>query len=102
MIRDGDVLDFGGGARIIASPGHTDGSIAVYLPVHGILFTGDTVAEHLGRVMLGLFNRDTEQTLRPMRHLAELAVEFAAFGHGEPVRHHAADRLREAVEALEV
>jgi glyoxylase-like metal-dependent hydrolase (beta-lactamase superfamily II) len=41
---DGDTVDFGGGARVIATPGHTDGSIAVSLPDHGVLFTGDLVA----------------------------------------------------------
>ena len=41
---DGDVLDFGGGAEILAIPGHTEGSIAIHLPRHGVLFTGDTIA----------------------------------------------------------
>ncbi len=54
---DGDVLDFGGGAEILAIPGHTEGSIAIHLPRHGVLFTGDTVA-NVGTVMLGTFNQD--------------------------------------------
>jgi hypothetical protein len=36
---DADVLDFGGGAEILAIPGHTKGSIAIHLPRHGVLFT---------------------------------------------------------------
>jgi glyoxylase-like metal-dependent hydrolase (beta-lactamase superfamily II) len=99
-VADGDVLDFAGGARVLAAPGHTDGSIALHLPEHGVLLTGDTIAEFQGRVMLGVFNLDTEQTGRSMRRLAGLDVEIAAFGHGEPVLRHAAARLREAVEAL--
>ena len=43
-LHDGDVLDFGGGARVLEIPGHTEGSIAIYLPDHGVLFTGDTIA----------------------------------------------------------
>ena len=43
-LHDGDVLDFGGGAHVLAIPGHTEGSIAVHLPEHGVLFTGDTIA----------------------------------------------------------
>ena len=43
-VRDGDVLDFGGGAHVVSVPGHTEGSIAIYLPTHGVLFTGDIAA----------------------------------------------------------
>jgi glyoxylase-like metal-dependent hydrolase (beta-lactamase superfamily II) len=100
-VVDGTVLDFGGGAHVLATPGHTAGSIALHLPEHGVLLTGDTVAEHLGRVMLGAFNVDPEQAARSMQRLAELDVEVAAFGHGEPALHGAAARLRQAVEAAE-
>ena len=34
-VVNGDTVDFGGGARVIATPGHTDGSIAVSLPTTG-------------------------------------------------------------------
>jgi glyoxylase-like metal-dependent hydrolase (beta-lactamase superfamily II) len=100
-VVDGTLLDFGGGAHVLATPGHTDGSIALHLPEHGVLLTGDTVAEHLGRVMLGAFNVDLAQAAHSMRRLAELDVEVAAFGHGEPALHGASARLRQAVEAAE-
>src|SRR6476619_7434207 len=31
-LGDGDVLDFGGGAEVLATPGHTGGSVAIHLP----------------------------------------------------------------------
>lgn len=34
-VADGDVLEFGGGAVVVAVPGHTDGSIALHLPGQG-------------------------------------------------------------------
>jgi glyoxylase-like metal-dependent hydrolase (beta-lactamase superfamily II) len=43
-LSDGDSIDFGDGAQVISTPGHTDGSIAIRLPTHGVLFTGDLVA----------------------------------------------------------
>lgn len=52
-VRDGDVLDFAGGAHVISTPGHTDGSIALHLPEHGVLLTGDIAAEYEGEVILG-------------------------------------------------
>jgi glyoxylase-like metal-dependent hydrolase (beta-lactamase superfamily II) len=98
-VIDGSVLDFAGGAYVIAAPGHTDGSIALHLPEHGVLLTGDAVAEHLGRVMLGVFNLDSERAAQSMQRLAELDIEVAAFGHGEPALHGASAQLRRAVEA---
>ncbi|MDN3262412.1 MBL fold metallo-hydrolase [Streptomyces sp. CSDS2] len=86
-LSDGDVLDFGGGARVVHVPGHTDGSIAVFLPAHGVLFTGDTVAAAPddGTAIPGVFNLDREQLLTSIRRLADLGAEVACFGHGDPV-----------------
>jgi glyoxylase-like metal-dependent hydrolase (beta-lactamase superfamily II) len=95
----GEVLGFGGGARIIPVPGHTDGSIAVHLPEHRLLFTGDTIA-HLGQVMLGTFNLDRSRAIASFRSLAELEVEIACFGHGAPLVGGAGERLREAAANL--
>jgi glyoxylase-like metal-dependent hydrolase (beta-lactamase superfamily II) len=97
-VTDGDVLDFGGGAHVLAVPGHTDGSIALYLPQHRLLFTGDAVAEHLGRIIPGVFNLDTARAMQSMRRLAELDVEVAVFGHGEPALAGAGARLRAVVD----
>jgi glyoxylase-like metal-dependent hydrolase (beta-lactamase superfamily II) len=94
-VNDGDVLDFGGGAYVVSTPGHTDGSIAVYLPHHGVLFTGDVAAEHEGQVMPGVFNLDRAAVSRSLRRLAELDVDVACFGHGEPAVADASARLRE-------
>ena len=96
---DGDVLDFGGGAEILAIPGHTEGSIAVYLPEYRVLFTGDTIA-NVGSVMLGTFNQDRAQTVASFQRMAGLDVETACFGHGEPISSGAGDRIREVAVTL--
>lgn len=84
-IGDGDVLGFGGGARVLSVPGHTDGSIAVYLPEHRVLFTGDAVAAGPdGTVILGVFNTDRARAIASLRRMAELDVDVACFGHGDP------------------
>jgi glyoxylase-like metal-dependent hydrolase (beta-lactamase superfamily II) len=98
-VSDGDVLDFGGGAQVIAIPGHTEGSIAIHLPAHGVLFTGDTVA-NVGTVMLGTFNQDRARTVASFKRLAELDIETACFGHGDPIQSGAGDRLRRAGASL--
>jgi glyoxylase-like metal-dependent hydrolase (beta-lactamase superfamily II) len=96
---DGDVLDFGGGAEVLAVPGHTEGSIAIHLPRHGVLFTGDTIA-NVGTVMLGTFNQDRARTVASFRRLSALDVETACFGHGEPITSGAGDRMREVAAIL--
>lgn len=94
-LEDGEPLDFGDGARVVHSPGHTDGSIAVHLPHHGVLFTGDCVAG-VGRVMPGVFNVDRGAVLVSVRRLASLAPSTVCFGHGDPVTEDATRLLLEA------
>ncbi|GGL86344.1 MBL fold metallo-hydrolase [Streptomyces fumigatiscleroticus] len=100
-LSDGDVLGFGGGATVLHVPGHTDGSVALHLPCHGVLFTGDTVAASPldGRVMPGVFNLDRDRTVAAFRRLADLDTEVACFGHGDPVTGRAAEVLRRAARA---
>ncbi|MCX3062216.1 MBL fold metallo-hydrolase [Streptomyces beihaiensis] len=95
---DGDLLDFGGGARVVHVPGHTDGSIALYLPAHGVLFTGDTAAASPadGAVVPGVFNLRRDQLLDSFGRLAALDTDVACFGHGDPVVGRAGAALRAA------
>jgi glyoxylase-like metal-dependent hydrolase (beta-lactamase superfamily II) len=97
-LASGDLIDLGGGAAVIGAPGHTDGSIAVHIPAQRLLFTGDSVAASpSGRVMLGPFNVDREQAIATFRALADLDVDTACFGHGDPVLADVSAALRDAV-----
>ncbi|ASO18189.1 glyoxylase-like metal-dependent hydrolase (beta-lactamase superfamily II) [Actinoalloteichus hoggarensis] len=93
---DGELLDFAGGAAVIAVPGHTDGSIALHLPVHRALFTGDTVANVGGRTMLGVFNTDRARAAASLHLMAGLDVDLVLVGHGDPILGEGAARLRAA------
>jgi glyoxylase-like metal-dependent hydrolase (beta-lactamase superfamily II) len=99
VLRDGEALDFADGAHVLSVPGHTDGSIAIHLPRHGVLFAGDTIA-NVGTVMLGTFNQDRAQTVASFKRLAALDVATACFGHGEPITAAAGARLRETAATL--
>ncbi|MFG2111965.1 MBL fold metallo-hydrolase [Streptomyces sp. NPDC048718] len=94
-LADGDVLDFGDGAMIVHTPGHTPGSIAVHLPRHGVLFAGDTVAS-VPDVMFGVFHADRADALASMSRLAALRPSVLCCGHGEPVTTDTAERLARA------
>lgn len=82
-VADGDVLP--GGLRVLHGPGHTEGSIALHLPEPRVLFTGDTVAEHGGALLLGPFNLDRDRALASFRRLTALDVDLVCVGHGKPV-----------------
>ncbi|MCX5383885.1 MBL fold metallo-hydrolase [Streptomyces sp. NBC_00083] len=88
-VGDGEALGFGDGAVAVHCPGHTHGSLAVHLPRHGVLFTGDSVAG-VGRVMVGVFNTDRERALASFRRLAALGADTVCFGHGDPLTEDAA------------
>ncbi|MFD7320467.1 MBL fold metallo-hydrolase [Streptomyces sp. NPDC059875] len=94
-VEGGEVLDFGDGAVVVHTPGHTPGSLAVHLPEHGVLFTGDTVATVNG-VTFGVFHVDRGLAIESMRHLAKLRPSVLCCGHGDPVTVDTARQLSEA------
>ncbi|MGW8491207.1 MBL fold metallo-hydrolase [Streptomyces sp. NPDC055886] len=94
-VTGGEELPFGDGARVVHAPGHTAGSIALHLPRHGVLFTGDAVAS-ADRVMLGVFNVDRAEAAATFRRLAALAPRTVCFGHGDPLTGNAAAVMKAA------
>ncbi|MFC8625502.1 MBL fold metallo-hydrolase [Streptomyces anulatus] len=98
-VTGGEVLPFGDGARVVHAPGHTAGSIAIHLPHHGVLFTGDTVAS-VERVMLGVFNVDRAEAAATFRRLAALAPRTVCVGHGDPLTENAAAEMEAAANAV--
>ncbi|MFI1224678.1 MULTISPECIES: MBL fold metallo-hydrolase [unclassified Streptomyces] len=98
-VAGGEVLPFGGGARVVHAPGHTPGSIALHLPRHGVLFTGDCVAS-AERVMLGVFNADRAGAQATFRRLAALAPRTVCFGHGAPLTENAAAVMEAAANGV--
>ena len=100
-LEDGDVVEIGGEyARVVHLPGHTPGSIGVFMPRRRVLFTGDAVASLAGRPVLGFFNVDPDVARRSFARLAELDFETACFGHGPPLLKDAALALRREAERL--
>ena len=80
-LSDGDELSFGDGAVAVAVPGHTPGSIAIHLPSHRVLFTGDASARGPdGTVICGVFNVNRAQAATSLRRLATLDTTVACSG----------------------
>jgi glyoxylase-like metal-dependent hydrolase (beta-lactamase superfamily II) len=100
LLRDGDDLGWDRPTEVIEVPGHTPGSIAIYLPDERVLLTGDNVASLGGRAILGPFNVDRQDAIASFRRLAELDFEIACFGHGDPIVRDASDALLDAANRL--
>jgi glyoxylase-like metal-dependent hydrolase (beta-lactamase superfamily II) len=99
---DGSIVDALGGAVIVGVPGHTPGSIALYVPDRGIVFTGDAAASIGGAPVVGFFNIDRAQAKRSFARLASLDFEVACVGHGDPITSKAAPQFRDVAEGLRV
>ena len=96
-VVDGDrVFDL----RIVATPGHTPGHIAVLDEALGVLVAGDALTTHDGRPTsypIGS-TADKEEAQRSVAKLAALDFETLFVGHGEPIHSRAAALVREFVD----
>jgi glyoxylase-like metal-dependent hydrolase (beta-lactamase superfamily II) len=83
-VGDGDrVFDL----RIVATPGHTPGSICVLDEVGGILVAGDALRVEGGQPALpgAGFTDDMDEAIRSVATLGGLTFETLLVGHGEPI-----------------
>lgn len=101
-LEDGEILDILGVLQVIHTPGHTPGAISLYQPEQKILFCGDTLFNQnpaTGRKGLRLpikaFTSDRETARKSVEKLTEFSIETIFFGHGEPIRKKATERLKE-------
>ncbi len=103
-LADGDEVELDTGAKVLHVPGHTMGSIAIYVPAKRVLFAGDAATNVWGlgppSGSFGIYNEDREQLRRSFRKLAELDFEVACFGHGPPLDKEASFAFRRAAEKL--
>ena len=92
-LRDGDVLPVLGGLEVIHTPGHTPGSVCLWAPRDGLLFTGDVLQRRFGRVSFAssLFSDDVRAARRSVQRLASLDVRAIVFGHYPPLTDGARD-----------
>ena len=98
-LEDGAVIPFAVEARAIHVPGHTQGSICLFLPDHKTIILGDAMQNKFGRKLsppARAVTQDPDQALRSLRRLLDLDFETICFGHFPPIR----TGGREAVENL--
>ena len=70
---------------VIPTPGHSPGSLCLYLPKERVLISGDTLF-YLGVGRTDLPGGDMERLSQSVRTLSKLDVEYVLPGHGEMVK----------------
>ena len=96
-VEDGAVVPVLGGLRVIHTPGHTPGSICLYLDDARILFTGDVLQVHRGSLTFAsaFFSHDHGAARASVERLAALDVDTIALSHYPPWRDRPTAALRE-------
>lgn len=87
-IENGEVLPILGGLRVVHTPGHTPGSICLYLERPRILFTGDVLQVIRGQLTYAsaFFSHDHAGARGSVERLAALDVATIALSHYPPWR----------------
>lgn len=101
-LQGGDELEVGD-LKVVHTPGHTAGHIALHMPSKRVLFVGDAVFNlpALGlRPPMAMVSVDTAQAKESIRKLAGLECDIVCFGHGRALTREAAGRLRRFAEGL--
>jgi glyoxylase-like metal-dependent hydrolase (beta-lactamase superfamily II) len=85
-LEDGDTLPVLGGLTVIHTPGHTPGSVCLWAPQRGLLFTGDVLQVRRGRLTFAssVFSHDYPAARSSVARLAHLDVRMIAMAHFAP------------------
>jgi glyoxylase-like metal-dependent hydrolase (beta-lactamase superfamily II) len=88
-VHDGDILDLPGLPQIIGLPGHSEGSIAIYIPTVDAVFVGDGLTTR--HVLTGQtgpqrapFTDEPDQAVKSLRAIVPTNAKWVLPGHGAP------------------
>ena len=85
FLKEGDISINNVDLKIIHTPGHSPGSISLYLPDQKLLFTGDLVFKGgIGRTDLPGGNGSLLK--ESLKRLSGLEIEWLLPGHGDIIR----------------
>ena len=100
-LEDGDIIPFGAEVRVVHLPGHTAGSIALYLPTKRVIIVGDALQY---RFSLKLsppaegVTQHPDEALRSLEKLLDLDFDIICFSHFPPMRKNPRVALRKMIE----
>jgi glyoxylase-like metal-dependent hydrolase (beta-lactamase superfamily II) len=84
ILKDGDELPYGGGIRVMFTPGHSPDHISLYHPLTKTLVSGDVLTSQDGVLMPPdpKFTPEYDMALQSVARLSELDVESVITYHG--------------------
>ena len=86
-LEDGDVIPFDFPVQVVHVPGHTAGSIALFLPDRKLVIVGDALQYRLGRKLTppaAAVTQDPERAMESLRKLVRLDFHTICFSHYPP------------------
>ena len=95
-LQDGQVIDVGGGLRVIHTPGHSPGHVSLLHEPSRLLVTGDAIWNMRRRLTWPVlaFCTDVRMTQETAHVLGDLDYDLVAFTHGPEIRVGAREAVR--------
>lgn len=93
-LKDNDVIPIAGGIRIIHTPGHSAGHIALLLKNEGVLIAADICANAIG-VDYSILYEDIGIGRKSILKAAGFSFDKAVFGHGNLLKGNANEEMKE-------
>ena len=100
LLEDEESLPGVEGVRAIHTPGHTSGSICLYLASQRVLIVGDTLRYRFGRLHppSQSVTQDPTQAMKSLKKLIDLDFDAICFSHFPPLRKDAKGALQRLVQ----
>jgi glyoxylase-like metal-dependent hydrolase (beta-lactamase superfamily II) len=101
-LQDGDVLPYGGGTRILFTPGHTPDHISLYHEPTKTLISGDALTSQDGLLLSPAreFTPDWNSAIASVSKLQELDIETVITYHGGICTERIQERLVEIIRGM--
>jgi glyoxylase-like metal-dependent hydrolase (beta-lactamase superfamily II) len=99
-VIEGDTIDVYGGLKVIHTPGHTPGSIALYQQDKKLLFAGDCLLNE-GRLTIarGMYNTNDKELYDSVKKFVNYDITIICPGHGKAILQEGNERIKEAIES---
>lgn len=94
-LNDHDLLPLLGGIRVIHTPGHTRGHIALLAENEEVLIAGDLLSNSTG-LGLSVIYENMAQGISSIMKVTDLDFDKMVFGHGKPLLKDAGSTIRQA------
>jgi glyoxylase-like metal-dependent hydrolase (beta-lactamase superfamily II) len=95
LLKDSDKID---GVTIIHTPGHTDGSVSVYIPGEALLVGDALRTTENGSLRLPPMTIDLEKAKESIRKISALSYACLLPGHGPPLKPDASTKVKQFVD----